>query len=164
MAPNESPITKERIEYLKSRPYKDTSINIMVLMSAVGECVKYHVPRWEEATGARVNLTEAAIDTLHQQIFADLTNGSGKFDAYQTAARFYGDFFTTNEPYIVGVEPFLKDPRYPYWKPDEFLPAVKRLYTWQGHLYDVKFLPNGPKEQIGWTLSQGWTPFLDGHA
>src|SRR6516164_3120330 len=42
LAPNESPITKERIEYLKSRPYKDTTINVMVLRSAVGDCLEYH--------------------------------------------------------------------------------------------------------------------------
>src|SRR5215468_6646685 len=38
LAPNESPITKERIEYLKSKPYKDTTINVMALRSAVGDC------------------------------------------------------------------------------------------------------------------------------
>ena len=72
LAPNESPITKERIEYLKSKPYKDTTINVMVLRSAVGDCVEYHAPRWEEETGAHVNITKVPIDTLHQQIFADL--------------------------------------------------------------------------------------------
>jgi len=34
---------------------------------------------------------------------------------------------------------FLQDPRYPYWDPAEFLPAIKRLYTWQGKLYGVLF-------------------------
>jgi multiple sugar transport system substrate-binding protein len=137
LAPYESPVTKERIEYLKSKPYKDATIEVLVLQSAVGECVKYHVPRWEEETGAHVNLTEAPIDTLHQQIFADLTNGPGKYDAYQTAAWFYGDYFTAQEPYIIEIAPFVQDRRYPYWNPDEFLPAIKRLYTWRGKLYGV---------------------------
>jgi multiple sugar transport system substrate-binding protein len=191
--------------------------------------------------------------------------------------------FTSDEAAIVEVAPFLKDPKYPYWDPDQFLPAIKRLYTWQGKLYGVlldadaqilyyrkdvlgnqdyqekfksklgydlpnppktmqemhdvasfftgwdwngdgkddwgislhakvnqqgffhfltlaapyvispsnkyfyfnpedmkplinseghlraleeyvKFLANGPSEQIGWTLEQGWSPFLSGHA
>jgi multiple sugar transport system substrate-binding protein len=282
VASNESPITRERVEYLKSKPYKNTTINVMVIRSAVGDCVEYHAPRWEEETGAHVNITKVPIDTLHEEIFADI-KGPGQYDTYQTAAWFYGDYFTSDEPAIVEIAPFLKDPKYPYWNPEEFLPAIKRLYTWQGKLYGVlfdadaqilyyrkdvlanaqyqekfksklgyelpnppktmkemhdvaefftgwdwngdgkddwgislhakvnvqgffhfltlaapyvvspnnkhfyfnpddmkplvnseghvraledyvRFLANGPKEQIGWTLPQGWTPFLTGHA
>jgi multiple sugar transport system substrate-binding protein len=139
LAPNESPVTKERIDYLKSKPYKDVTIKVMALRSAVGDCLEYHAPRWEEETGAHVNVTKVSIDTLHEQIFADLSTGGGQYDAYQTAAWFYGDFFTPAEPYIVEITPFLQDPRYPYWDPAEFLPAIKRLYTWQGKLYGVLF-------------------------
>jgi multiple sugar transport system substrate-binding protein len=139
VAPNESPVTKERVEYLKSKPYKDVTINVMALRSAVGDCLEYHAPRWEEETGAHVNVTKISIDTLHQQIFADLTTGGGQYDAYQTAAWFYGDFFKSPEPYIIEVAPFLQDPKYPYWDPAQFLPAMKRLYTWQGKLYGVLF-------------------------
>jgi len=137
-APDESPITRERIEYLQSKPYNDTTVNVLVIKSAVGDCVEYHAPRWEEETGARVNITKVAIDTLHQEIFDDL-KGPGQYDAYQTAAWFYGDFFTSAEPLIVEIAPFLKDPRYPYWDPNQFLPAMKRLYSWQGKLYGVLF-------------------------
>lgn len=139
VAPNESPVTKERIEYLKSKPYKDVTINVMALRSAVGDCLEYHAPRWEEETEAHVNVTKISIETLHQQIFSDLSTGAGQYDAYQTAAWFYGDFFTPPEPYIIEITPFLQDPKYPYWDPAEFLPAMKRLYTWQGKLYGVLF-------------------------
>jgi multiple sugar transport system substrate-binding protein len=137
-APNESPITRERVEYLKSKPYKNTTINVMVIRLAVGDCVEYHAPRWEEETGAHVNIAKIPIDTLHQEIFADV-KGPAQYDAYQTAAWFYGDFFTAQEPAIIEIAPFLKDPRYPYWNPEEFLPAMKRLYTWQSKLYGVLF-------------------------
>jgi multiple sugar transport system substrate-binding protein len=136
VAPNESPITRERVAYLQSKPYQNTTINVMVIRSAVGDCVEYHAPRWEEETGGHVNITKVPIDTLHQEIFADL-KGPAQHDAYQTAAWFYGDFFTSDEAAIVEVAPFLSDPRYPYWDPDQFLPAIKRLYTWQGKLYGV---------------------------
>jgi len=139
VTPNESPITTGRIEYLKSKPYKDVTINVMAVRSAVGDCLEYHAPRWEEETGAYVNVTKVPIETLHEQIFADLAQGSGQFDAYQTAAWFYGDFFATEEPAIVEITPFLQDPRYPYWDPSQFLPAIKRLYTWNDKLYGVLF-------------------------
>jgi multiple sugar transport system substrate-binding protein len=138
LASNESPITRERVEYLQSKPYKNTTINVMVIRSAVGDCVEYHAPRWEEETGAHVNITKVPIDALHQDIFADL-KGPGQYDAYQTAAWFYGDFFTSEEPSVVEIAPFLKDPKFPYWDPDQFLPATRRLYTWQGKLYGVLF-------------------------
>ena len=68
--------------------------------------------------------------------FSDL-KGPAQHDAYQTAAWFYGDYFTSDEPAILEVAPFLNDPKYPYWDPDQFLPTIKRLYTWQGKLYGV---------------------------
>jgi multiple sugar transport system substrate-binding protein len=136
--PNESPVTQERLEYLRSKPYQDKTINVMVIRSAVGDCVEYHAPRWEEETGAHVNITKVSIETLHQEIFADL-KGPGQYDAYQTAAWFYGDFFTSDQPAIVEIAPFLQDPKYPFWDPDQFLPAIKTLYTWQGKLYGVLF-------------------------
>jgi multiple sugar transport system substrate-binding protein len=138
LAANESPIPQQRVDYLTSKPYKDATINVMVIRSAVGDCVEYHAPRWEEETGAHVNVTKVRIDTLHQEIFADL-QGPGQYDAYQTAAWFYGDYFASGQPAIVEITPFLKDPKYPYWDPDQFLPAMRRLYTWQGKLYGVLF-------------------------
>ena len=85
VAANESPITAEHVEYLKSKPYKDITLNIKVIRSAVGDCVEYHPPRWEEETAAHVNITKVPIDTIHDDIFGDLS-GPGRYDAYQTAA------------------------------------------------------------------------------
>ena len=138
-APNESPITKERIEFLKTKPYKGTTINVLVLKATVGDCLKYHAPKWSEETGGHVNVAEVPIDTLHQQIFSDLSTGLGRYDTYMTGAWFYGDFFTGKEPYIIEIEPFLKDPKYSYWDPNQWIPAMKQLYTWQGKVYGVLF-------------------------
>ena len=138
-SPNESPITKERIEFLKTKPYKGTTINVLVLKATVGDCLKYHAPKWAELTGGHVNVAEVPIDTLHQQIFSDLSTGLGRYDTYMTGAWFYGDFFTGKEPYIVEIEPFLKDPKHSYWEPDQWIPAMKQLYTWQGKIYGVLF-------------------------
>src|SRR5215831_21270285 len=135
-APNESPITKERIEHLKKKPYKGQTINVLVLKATVGDGLKYWVPKWEEETGGKVNVAEVPIDTLHQQIFSDLQT-THKYDAYMTGAWFYGDFFVPKEPYIIEVAPFLNDPKYPYWTPDDWIPAMKNLYTWQGKVYGV---------------------------
>lgn len=93
VAPNESPVTKERIEYLKSMPHKDTTINLMVLRSAVGDCVEYHAPRWEEETGAHVNIWDAWTDNARHAATPPGRQGPP----------------SGNPNY---------DPRYPYGKPD----------------------------------------------
>jgi hypothetical protein len=45
--PNEAPITKERIEFLKTKPYKGQTINILVLKATVVDGLKYWLPKWE---------------------------------------------------------------------------------------------------------------------
>lgn len=138
-APYESPITAERAAFLKTKPYKGKTINVMALKSTVGDGLKYHVPHWEEETGGKINVAEVPIETLHQQIFSDLASGLGRYDAYMTGAWFYGDFFVPKTPYIVPIDKFIGDPRYPHWDPNQWLPAMKKLYEWGGKIYGVLF-------------------------
>ncbi|HUA77202.1 MAG TPA: hypothetical protein VMA86_05990, partial [Acetobacteraceae bacterium] len=63
ISPYEAPITKQRVAWLKTKPYKGTTINVMVLKATVGDGLKYHVPHWEEATGGKVNVAEVPIET-----------------------------------------------------------------------------------------------------
>ena len=112
---------------------------MLVLKATVGDGLKYWVPKWEEETGGKVNVAEVPIDTLHQQIFSDLQT-THRYDTYMTGAWFYGDFFVPKEPYIVPLEPFLKrTPKYPYWNPDDWIPAMKTLYTWEDKVYGALF-------------------------
>ena len=83
--PHEAPVTKERIEFLKSKPYKGTTIDVLVLKATVGDGLKYYTKLWQEETGGQVNVAEVPIDALHTQIFADLTTGRGRYDSYMTA-------------------------------------------------------------------------------
>ena len=136
--PNEAPITKERIAFLKNKPYKGETINVLVPKGPVGDGLKHWVPLWEEETGGMVNVGEVPGETLHTQIFSDLQT-IHRYDAYMTAVWFYGDFFVPKEPYIIEVEPFRKDPKYPYWTPEDWIPAMRTLYTWEGKLYGVLF-------------------------
>ncbi len=69
VSPFKSPITPERVAFLKTKPYKGTTINVMVCKLTVGDCVKYHVPHWEEATGGKINVAEIPIETLHHPDF-----------------------------------------------------------------------------------------------
>ncbi len=134
-APYESPITPERVAFLKTKPYKGTTLNILVAKITVGDCLKHYVPQWEEQTGGKVNVAEVPIDSLHQQIFSDLSSGLGKYDAYMTGCWFYGDFFVPNDPYIISTEKFLADPKHAYWDPDQWIPSMRKLYSWNGKIY-----------------------------
>jgi multiple sugar transport system substrate-binding protein len=68
-------------------------------------------------------------------------------------------FLTLSAPFVVSP-----DNKYYFFNPD----TMKPLINSEGHvraLEDyVKFLANGPKEEIAWTLGQGWNLFLDGHS
>lgn len=137
VAPYESPITPERVEFLKNRPYEGVTLNVMVIKATVGDAFKHHAPHWEEQTGGRVNIAEVPISNLHQKIFTDLSTGLGRYDVYQTGAWFYGDYFVPEDPYIVPIDDFLKDPKFPYWDPDQMIPSIRNLYTWEGKQYGV---------------------------
>ncbi len=134
-----SPIRPERVAFLKTKPFRGKTINVLILKGSVGAGLKYHIPHWEEETGGKVSVAEVPIDILYTQIFSDITSGLHRNDAYMTAAWFYGDFFTSGSPTIEPIEPFLADKRYPYWNPDNFIPAMRQLYTWGGKLYGVLF-------------------------
>ena len=146
VSPYELPITPERVEFLKSKPYKGQTINVLVCKITVGDCVKYHAPHWEEATGGKINIAEVPIETLHQQIFSDLASGLGKYDAYMPGAWFYGDFFQADKPYIVPIDQWIPDPKHAYWDPGEWLPSIKKLYSWDGKIY------GGPADADGQAL------------
>jgi multiple sugar transport system substrate-binding protein len=138
-APYESPITPERVAFLKTKPYKGKTINILVGKGAVGNGLKSHVPHWEEETGGKVSVAEVPGDVLYTQIFSDLTSGLHRNDAYLTASWFYGDYFVPDTPHIVPIDTFLADKRMPHWDVSEFIPAMKQLYTWNGKLYGTLF-------------------------
>jgi multiple sugar transport system substrate-binding protein len=138
-APYESPITPERVAYLKTKPYQGVTINMMVIQATVGDAVKAHAKHWQEQTGATVNVAAVPIETLHQQIFTDLSTGLARYDIYQTGAWFYGDYFVPETPYIISIDEMLKDRKFPYWQTSEVLPAIENLYTWKGKWYGVLF-------------------------
>ena len=129
------PITPERVAFLKTKPYKGQTINVMVCKITVGDCVKWHAPHWEEETGCKVNIAEVPIETLHQQIFSDLSSGLHKYDAYMPGCWFYGDFFVPDEPYIVPLDQWIPDPKHGYWEPDQWLPSMRKIYSWNGKIY-----------------------------
>ena len=91
-------------------------------------------------------------------------NGDGKDDwgiSLHAKANEQGffHFLTLAAPYVIS-----SNNKYFYFNPDDMKPLINS----EGHLRAledyVKFLANGPREQIGWTLEQGWRPFLSGHA
>ena len=120
---------------MKTKPYKGQTINVMVCKITVGDCVKWHAPHWEEETGCKVNIAEVPIETLHQQIFSDLSSGLHKYDAYMPGCWFYGDFFVPDEPYIVPLDQWIPDPKHGYWEPDQWLPSMRKIYSWNGKIY-----------------------------
>src|SRR5947209_14056940 len=56
-----------------------------------------------------------------------------------SVAWFYGYLFVPATPYILDVDSFIADPKYPNWDPGQWLPAMRNLYQWGGKTYGVLF-------------------------
>jgi len=91
-------------------------------------------------------------------------NGDGKDDwGISLHARVnqqgFFHFLTLAAPYVVSP-----NNKYFYFNPEDMKPLINS----EGHLRAledyVKLSSAGPKEQLGWTLPEGWKPFLNGHA
>src|SRR5258708_11499051 len=70
LAPNESPVTKERVEYLKSKPYKNTMINVMALRSTGGGQLVYKGARSAAVSRPPLGCSTSPAYTNHHRLFA----------------------------------------------------------------------------------------------
>jgi len=138
-------MTPERKAWLATNPYKGVTVRILTLKATVSQPLFILGRKWEKETGGKVEVVEVPLAAFHQKIFTDLITGMGEYDAFLTASWYYGDYFSAVEPYIIPIEKFMKDPRFPQWDPDTVLPAIKKLLTWGGKWYGI---PNDNDGQV----------------
>ncbi|HUT35226.1 MAG TPA: extracellular solute-binding protein [Planctomycetota bacterium] len=90
-------------------------------------------PAWQELTGAKLDIVEVPIAELLNKTMMDLQFGGGQFDGFVEAAWFMGEYITPG--FIVPIDTFLADKRFPQWNPDWLPPALQAVYTWEGKWY-----------------------------
>lgn len=90
---------------------------------------------YEEATGARLNVVELPVDEHFASFISDATNRGGKYDVSIAGAWWLGELVEGG--FVIPLDRYYNDPRFPKWDIDDVLPAPRRLLTYGGKLYMV---------------------------
>ncbi len=124
---------------LTARPYEGVTITIGVFSSgprgAISGPLYYWRERWQERTGATLEIAEIPFGQLYEKIFTDLYTGAGFYDAFMAPSWFYGDYIGGG--YIVPLDAYMRDPKFPQWFPDDVVEPIRRLLQWDGKYYGV---------------------------
>ncbi|MCS6860727.1 MAG: extracellular solute-binding protein [Abditibacteriales bacterium] len=91
--------------------------------------------RWEKETGWKLNIVGIPYKNLREKIFSDLKLGLGKYDGFIIPAYFYGDLIDGD--YIVPIDKFMGDAKFPRWNPHEVVPRLMPLHKWGAQTYGV---------------------------
>jgi len=92
-------------------------------------------PAWEELTGAKLNIVEMPLAEQLSTTINDLRLGLKQFDGYIEGAWYMGEYVTPG--YIIPIDKYISDKRFPQWNPDWFPPSLREIYQWNGQFYAV---------------------------
>lgn len=92
-------------------------------------------PAWQELTGAKLDIVEVPIAELLSKSINDLRLGAGQFDGFIEGAWYMGEFIMPG--FIVPIDDYMADKRFPQWDPTWQPPALRDIHTWQGKWYGV---------------------------
>lgn len=90
-------------------------------------------PAWEELTGATLEIVEIPIGEHYTKVMTDLRLGIGQYDGFMVGAFWYGDLIAGD--FIVPIDDYMKDPRFPKWDADALPPSLRTLHTWGDKWY-----------------------------
>ena len=117
-------------------PFAGQSVTVLAVDDmAIGGPVVELKAEFEAATGASLEVVRRPYGELFSTLMADLTAGSGKYDACIAGAWWLGELVEGN--YVQPYDAWYKDPRFPAWDIDQVLPAPRSLLQYGGHKYMV---------------------------
>ena len=90
-------------------------------------------PAWEELTGAQLDIVEMPLPEQLPTTINDLRLGLNQFDGFMEGAWYMGEYVTPG--FIIPVDEYIADPRFPQWNPDWWPPSLREIHQWQGETY-----------------------------
>jgi multiple sugar transport system substrate-binding protein len=90
-------------------------------------------PAWQELTGATLSIVEMPLAEQLPTTINDLRLGLGQFDGFIQGAWYMGEYVTPG--FIIPVDNFIADPRFPQWNPDWWPPSLREIHTWGDQIY-----------------------------
>jgi len=131
----------------QEKPFSGKKITVAVLASGpkgpISAPLYYWRDKWEERTGAKLEIAEVPFGEMHEKIMTDLITGAGVYDGFITFSGWYGDYIAGD--YIIPIEKYYDDPRFPKWSKETVIPALRDKHTWKDIWYGV---PNDSDAQI----------------
>jgi len=83
----------------------------------------YFKDEWERLTKAKLNVIEIPFGELHEKVLTDAVTGAGVYDVAKICATSLGDLVVGG--YVIPIDDFMKDPRFPKWNPDDVPEPVR---------------------------------------
>ena len=122
----------------QEKPFQGQTVSVLVFSGGRNGGISgplYHWrDKWEQMTGAKLQIAEFPFGQLHEKMFLDLITGAGKFDIFMICASEMGELVTGD--YIVPIDLYYDDPRFPQW-PKDAPPACQVLHQWGNQWYGV---------------------------
>jgi multiple sugar transport system substrate-binding protein len=119
--------------------FSGQTLTIGVLASGARGVISGPVYFWRRAfeaiTGATVEIVEIPFDQMLTTLTADFATGQNTYDIIINASWFYGDYISND--WIIPIDDYLDDPRFPQWEPDQVAAPLRQLLQWEGQWYGV---------------------------
>jgi multiple sugar transport system substrate-binding protein len=88
---------------------------------------------FEAATGAKLDIVLAAMNDTLPKLIEDIANNTGTFDCSIIGAWWMGELVEAD--YILPLDDYMKDPKFPQWNIDDVLPGARALMQYGGKTY-----------------------------
>jgi len=134
-----SGVTAEREAYLQTKPYKGITVTITVNRAgkegATSGPLYMFGELWGEQTGGKVEVIEIPFGEHFEKVWIDSITNTGKYDCFLGGSDWMGDL--AGSGYVLPLEEYMEDPRFPQWDPATIPPSLKQVWTWEGKWYIV---------------------------
>lgn len=121
------------------KPYSGEKLTVLYMSSVYADAAKSIADKFEEETGAEVEVVDFPYTTLHEKALLDLTSNTGSYDVIDVASQWDGEF----APYMSELTDFIKKDNY---NMDDFIDKVRENSgTWQGTVYGI---PNASTPEL----------------
>lgn len=121
------------------KPYAGETLTVLYMSSVYADAAKSIAGKFQEETGAKVEVVDFPYTTLHEKALLDLTSNTGSYDVIDVASQWDGEF----APYMTDMTDLIQKDQY---NMDDFIDKVRENSgTWQGTVYGI---PNASTPEL----------------
>lgn len=93
----------------KDKPHAGETLTVLYMSSVYADAARAMVPKFEQETGAKVDVVDFPYVTLHEKALLDLTSGgTSAYDVVDVASQWDGEF----SPFLTKLDPYISKDHY----------------------------------------------------